>query len=250
MKLNKNMLINTIYALISLFILLFISVYILLPYFSIDRVVLDSELKFSRSFTEIAGLDKYSSYLFIDVDDVKQRVMNEPLVRKVYVKKLFPDTLDVTVYGREALASAFSNVEGISVPMCIDENGIVFQIGDEVKDIDLPVISGDIDFNNVTRGGGIPKVLIPLLKSLKSIRGESPNLYSSISEIYINKRGDMTFDLTLYFTFTPIKALVKGVLTGQELKNIVVVTSLLHDEGVSVNQVDFRSDEIVYKEKG
>lgn len=250
LKLNKQILVNIIFSLASLLIILFISVFILLPFFSIDKVNLDSELTFTRNFPDIAGLDKYSSYLFLNVNDVKNRIMNEPLVRKVYVKKSFPDTLNVTVYGREALASAFNEKDGISVPMCIDENGVVFQVGNEIKDIDLPVISGDIDFNNVTRGGSIPKVLIPLLKSLKVIRGESPKLYSSISEIYINKRGDMTFDLTLYFTYTSIKALVKGILTSQELKNIVVVTSLLHKEGVSVEQVDFRADEIVYKEKG
>ncbi len=60
----------------------------------------------------------------------------------------------------------------------------------------------------------------------------------------------MTFDLTLHFTFTSIKALVKGMLSSQELKNIVVVTSLLHKEDVTVDLVDFRSDEIVYRNKG
>lgn len=247
---NKVILIKIIYVLISLFIFMTISVFVLLPFFSIDKINLESELSFSRSFPEVAGLDKNSSFLFINIDNVKNRLLSEPLVRKVFIEKSFPDTLNITVYGREALAIAYSNREGISTPLCLDENGVVFQVGSDVKDVDLPVISGDIDFDNVTNGGEIPKALVPLLKSLKEIRGNSPTLYSSISEIYINKRGDMTFDLTLHFTFTTIKALVKGMLSSQELKNIVVVTSLLHKEDVTVDLVDFRSDEIVYRNRG
>lgn len=59
----------------------------------------------------------------------------------------------------------------------------------------------------------------------------------------------MTFDLTLNFTYSPIKALVKDILTVEQLKNIVVVISLLDKENISVDLVDFREDEIVYREK-
>lgn len=247
---NKNILIKIIYSLSATLLLLIITVYGFLPFFSVDKINLESELSFSDDFSTIAGLTSSSSLLFLNVENVKNRILSEPLVRKVFIEKSFPDTLNITVYGREALAIAYSENGGVSTPLCLDENGVIFQVGPEVKDVDLPVISGDIDFSNVTIGGEIPKALIPLLKCLKDIRRQSPDLYSSISEIYINKRGDMTFDLTLYFTFTNIRALVKGILSSQELKNIVVVTSLLHKEDVSVDLVDFRADEIVYRNEG
>lgn len=247
---NRDILIKTIYTLLVVLILMVLSVYVLLPYFTIDKINLDSELSFKREFIEVAGLNKNSSYLFLNVESVKNKLLREPLVRKVFIEKSFPDTLNITVYGREALAVAYSDRDGVSTPLCFDENGVVFKVGGDVDDVDLPVISGDIDFENVTAGGEIPVALVPLLKSLKGIRKRSPDLYASISEIYINKRGDMTFDLTLHFTFTSIKALVKGILTSQELKNIIVVTSLLHEKKVTVDLVDFRADEIVYRNRG
>ncbi|MGL1894325.1 MAG: FtsQ-type POTRA domain-containing protein [Spirochaetaceae bacterium] len=246
---NNSVLINLIYTLtVSLFIML-ITAFFILPYFTIKEIKLNSSLSFSSSLEQIAGLDSYSSYLLIKPKIIEDRILKEPLVRKVSVEKSFPDTLNITVLGRKALAISYIKKDGISIPLCFDENGVVFKIGEEINDINLPVISGDIDFKKVTMGGELPRVLVPLLKSLKNVRGSVPKLYSSISEISVIKRGEMTFDLILNFTHSPIKALVKDVLTIPQLKNIVVVISLLDKEEISVDLVDFREDEIVYREK-
>ena len=42
---------------------------------------------------------------------------------------------------------------------------------------------------------------------------------------------------------------MRDLITVDEIKNIIVVISLLEKEGVSVELVDFREDEIVYREK-
>lgn len=246
---NNRSIIIAIYSLLAtLGILLFFG-FVIIPFFTIKEIKLDSSLSFPTSLEKIAGLDSYSSFLFINSNDIENRILEQPLVRKVFVEKAFPDTLNITVLGRKALAIAYIDKDGSSLPVCFDENGVVFQIGDEIDDINLPIISGDIDFNMVSMGGELPRVLVPLLKSLKDIRGVAPILYASVSEIIVVKRGEMTFDLNLNFNFSPIKALVKGVLEVKELKNIVVVISLLQKESVSVEQVDFREDEIVYMEK-
>lgn len=246
---NNRYLFSSIYILTALLIFVFFLGFFILPFFSIKEIKLDSSLSFTRDIKYIAGLDNYSSFLFVDPDDIERRILEEPLVRKVYVEKTFPSTLNITVFGRKALATAYIDQEGISVPLCFDENGVVFQIGDEIEDVNLPVISGDIDFDTVTMGGELPKVLVPLLRSLKEIRGVSPDYYSAISEIMVTKRGEMTFDLIIHFTFSPIKAMVRDLLSAEELKNIIVVISLLEEEALSINHVDFREDEIVYREK-
>lgn len=246
---NNKSVISVIYILTILFFLITIMGFFVLPYFSIKEIKLDSSLSFSRDIKHIAGLDSYSSFLFVRPNEIEDRILKEPLVRKVYVEKIFPNILNITVFGRKALAIAYIQQEGLSVPLCFDENGVVFQVGDEIVDVNLPVLSGDVDFNKVTMGGELPKVLVPLLKSLKEIRGSYPNYYSAISEIMVTKRGDMTFDLILHLTFSPIKAMVRDILTAEELKNIIVVISLLEEESLSIEYVDFREDEIVYKEK-
>ncbi|OQY40049.1 MAG: hypothetical protein B6229_02565 [Spirochaetaceae bacterium 4572_7] len=247
---SREILIKIIYGLSIVFILIIFLVFVLFPFFKIDRVNLDSELVFSRNITEIAGLDSNSSFLFLNIDEVQSRLLREPLVRKVFIDKQFPNTLNITIFGREALVIGYANRDGLSIPLCFDENGVAFQIGERVEDVDLPVISGDIDFNKVTNGGGLPVVLVPLLKSLKEIRGIVPDIYSTISEIAIIKRGDMTYDLEMNFTFSKIRALLQGDICVEQLKNVVVVTSLLDRENVSVSFIDFRADQIVYKEEG
>lgn len=241
--------ITTIYSLLTVLILISVFGFFVLPFFTIKEIKLDSSLSFVSDIRKIAGLDKYSSFLFLNPDNIEKRILEQSLVRKVFVEKIFPDTLNITVFGRKALAIAYVEQDNISVPICFDENGVVFQIGNEIKDINLPVLSGDIDFQKVTMGGELPRVLVPLLKSLKEVRGGVPEYYTSISEIIVIKRGEMTFDLVMHFTFSPIKALIRDVLSVEELRNIVVVISLLDRESVSVDQVDFREDEIVYREK-
>lgn len=246
---NNKGIISVIYILTVILFLFIMTGFFILPYFSIKEIKLDSSLSFSRDIKNIAGLDRYSSFLFVNTEDIENRILNEPLVRKVHVEKVFPNILNITVFGRKALAMAYTQRDGLSIPLCFDENGVVFQVGDEIEDVDLPVISGDIDFDKVTMGGELPKVLVPLLKSLKDIRGNYPDYYSSISEIMVKKKGDMTFDLMLHLTFSPIKAVVRDILSGEELKNIIVVLSLLEEESLSIEYVDFREDEIVYREK-
>ncbi len=241
--------ITAIYSLFTLLILISVFGFFILPFFTIKEIKLDSSLSFVTEIEKIAGLDKYSSFLFLNPNTIEKRILEQPLVRKVFVQKSFPDTLNITVFGRKALAIAYIEQDNLSIPICFDENGVVFQIGSEIKDINLPVLSGDIDFQKVTMGGELPRVLVPLLKSLKEVRGSVPDYYTSISEIIVTKRGEMTFDLVMHFTFSPIKALVRDVISVEELKNIVVVISLLDRESVSVDQVDFREDEIVYREK-
>ncbi len=245
----NSYIIKCIYFLSILLIVISLLGFLILPFFSIKEIKLDSSLSFTSSIEKIAGLDKYSSFLFVDTKEIEERILHQPLVRNVSVEKSFPDTLKITVLGRKAIAIAYVEKQGFSVPLCFDENGVVFQIGDEISDVNLPVLSGDVDFNKVTMGGELPRVLVPLLKSLKEVRGEMPGYYTSISEVVVTKRGDMTFDLVLNFTFSPIKALVRDLITVDEIKNIIVVISLLEKEGVSVELVDFREDEIVYREK-
>lgn len=246
---SRLIMIKTVYSLIVMLFIMVIAIYLILPYFRIDRVnLLDPEIKFSRDITTLAGLNSYSSFLFLNTKRIEDKLMSEPLVRKVSVEKSFPDTLNIRIFGRDALAMAYDNRAGESVPLCFDENGVLFLEGDEVSYYDLPVLTGDMDFSGVSKGATIPKAVIPLLANLKEIRAKSPDLYSSISEISIIKKGDMTFDMVLFFTFTPIRAIVGSVLTPEQLESIVVLNSLLQRDKVSVEEVDFRSEEIVYRE--
>lgn len=246
---SSKSVIFTIYILAGILLLITVFGFFILPFFSIKEIKLDSSLSFSSDIKKIAGLDSYSSFLFVNSDEIEKRILEESLVRKVFVEKSFPDTLNITVFGRKALAIAYIVRNDISVPLCFDENGVIFRIGDEIEDINLPIISGDIDFNMVTMGGELPKILVPLLKSLKDVRGSLPDYYSVISEIVVIKRGSMTFDLALHFTFSPIKAMVRDIISIDELRNIIVVISLLEGESISIDYVDFRENEIVYKEK-
>lgn len=246
---SRDVMIKAIHGLLFIVFFMVLSIFLILPFFRIDKInLLDAEISFKRDIADIIGLNNYSSFLFLNTERVENKLLEEPLVRKVFAYKSFPDTLNVRIFGREALAIAYDTRDEKSIPLCFDENGVLFLEGKDVEFFDLPILTGDMDFSGVRKGGKLPRAVVPLLNNLKEIRAKNPELYSSISEISVIKKGDMTFDMVLFFTFTPIKAIVGSVLTPEQLESIVVVNSLLQRDGVSVNQVDFRSEEIIYRE--
>ncbi len=245
----KDLGIYTIYIEGIILLIILFSLFVIFPFFRIKEVnLIDSEISISMDDLAKAGLNSHTSFLFLDEKKIVNNIEHEPMVRKAIVEKKFPDKLEITVFGRKALAMAYTQVDSVIIPLSFDENGVLFEMGDEVEIGKLPIISGDLDFSNVTKGGALPRSIIPVLRDLKDIRLKTPDLYNSISEIYVEKKGESSFDMILFFTFTTIKARIGSSLTSSQLESIIVVNSLLHRDKTDIDEVDFRSREFIYRE--
>jgi cell division septal protein FtsQ len=127
-----------------------------------------------------------------DLEDVREKLKKNPLMREVEVARLLPDRLRVSIIERHPVALARRD----SSVVCVDDDGVMF--GDRTshwRGGDAPLISGLAD-----GGEGAQETnrrLISIYKKLKADldQGEPP-LWSQIDEIRFDKDEDARLVLT------------------------------------------------------
>jgi cell division protein FtsQ len=199
---------------------------------------------------EIAGLEDGASLLAVKADRVRALLESSPAVRRASVRRQLPDTLVVDLEARHALLVAFVSVDGATIPLAIDEDGLIFASGPRAVAADVPVISG-LAFSKWQPGTRLPAMLHPLLEDLDRLREDEPALYAFISEVVVARAGEGNVEVLVYPATgsTPIRA--GGRLTPELLKNAVLFLDVVRRERLEdrVREVDLRAPEVVYTER-
>jgi len=222
---------------------------LVVPRIVLKKIQVQSEVSLSDGdIYSLAGIDKGEYYYNIFPDEIKMRLEEYPEVRKASVEKVFPDKLQLYLYARKAVALALLNIEEKSVPVAIDNQGVVFNSGKDMESWDLPVITG-IRFATLNLGAELPEALMPLLKDLKVLQSREPELFNLLSEIRVERRGERGFDLILFLHSYPIRARIGNELDGHVLTNIIMVFDVLEKQKLTekIGEVDFRTKEIIYR---
>jgi cell division protein FtsQ len=189
-------------------------------------------------------------YFLINTYEIQERLMAHPLVRTALVQKVFPDTINLRLKGREPLLIALVNKNNKTIPVMIDEDGVVFQIADTVSDWNLPVLSG-LRFDSLDLGIRLPREIVPFLKDFKRLNEKNPGLGSLISEIKIIKTEAGEFEYIVYPLNFPKGVWVGRKIDASSIKYILLALKILQQEGMlhQVTDLDFRTGELVYKMK-
>jgi cell division protein FtsQ len=235
-----------IFSIAELFFHFFIA-----PRVLIKNIVITNDTGLSeQEILRIAGITRKEYYFLINAAQIRERLMAHPLVKGVAVEKIFPNTLKLTLTGRVPLLIALVTYQNRTVPISIDEEGVVFQIADGVSNWNLPVLSG-LQFQSLELGLRLPQEMLPFLQDFKRLSRQNPGLQSLISEIKVVKTDASDFEYVIYPT-----SYSKGVLIGRRLdvsivKYIFIALNLLEQEGIlhKVRDLDFRTGELVYKMK-
>ena len=222
----------------------------LTPRLLLRNVVLSSDLPLSQAeVLRAAGLEGAVEYFRVDPRAVAARLEAFPPVDQASVSKSFPDTLRIRLVGRRPLAALLaSDSQGRALPLAIDREGVVFQVGPELTVWDLPLLSG-VQFAEVRAGLQLPSSLRPLLGDLERLAGEEPALCRLISEIrLVPGRGDR-FELELFTVSHPVRLRLGERLTPESLRSALVVLDLLNAQGLlgRVRELDLRTGEVVYR---
>lgn len=202
----------------------------------------------SDQVVELAGIHPDLGYFKLDEAVIAERVMRNPLVKSAAVEKVFPDGLSITLKGRTPLACSYVDVDGRIVPVVFDEEGVVFQVGSEVTDQVLPVVSG-IDYTEVRPGVQLSARLHGFLEELKVLADTSPELYSLISEIKFDKKNNADFETLIFPSTHQIRVRIGSSINVSMLKSMVMFFALIENQDFSsqIEELDLRTGELVYR---
>ena len=196
-----------------------------------------------------AGITGTASFFSTDARAIEESLSGINTIASVKVFKQFPDKLKIILEGRKAVALIFANINGATVPVFFDNQGVIFQIGrmeeNEKLLFRLPVISGII-VENPYPGMRLPAVFIPLLEELEKIQASAPKLLESVSEIRINRRAFDTFDIVLYPVHQRISVRLSE-LNEDLLRYSLLMIDILASKDEGIESLDFRSGIASYK---
>ena len=240
-------------ALVLILILELVFHLVISPRMRVKQVRVAADRSLGLSNAEVLGLAgiRGNEYFFaLDEAIIERKILEYAPVKSVTVKKAFPDTLEIAVYPRVPLALSLATVSGVSVPIALDEEGVIFQIGASVENHNLPVISG-LTFEDVALGQRTHRALIGVLHDLKELRSTSPSLFNLISEIKFVTKNRSSFEVLLYPRDYRVRVRIGTQIDAGLLREILLVLDVFSKQGVIENlaEIDFRTDEAVARFK-
>lgn len=223
---------------------------IVAPQLQIRQIVVESNISIGRDeILGVAGIDGKEYYFSLDVEEVAQKLEEYPIIKEARVKKVFPDTIRIEIETRKAVGLALVEMDGKSVPVSFDEQGVIFQIGSNLTEWEIPIISG-LAFRNVELGMQLPSTLHPLLHDLSVLRMKSPTLFNLISEIRIVPLRQDDYELVLYPISYNIKVRIGNRIDKKLIQYTMLVLDVMKQQNITqkVKEIDFRSGEVIYTE--
>jgi len=190
---------------------------------------------------ETAGITSSLSYFTANAAAMETALMNLGVFESVRVFKHFPSRLQVILDDRRPVAQALASVNGRTVPVLIDRQGVIFGIGDFSPSLAgmLPVISG-ITIEDPFPGMRLPGLFVPLFAELDNIMISAPELLGAISELRVNRRLFDAFDLTLYPVHRRIRVRLDE-LNEATLRYTLLMVDVLAAREPEIMTIDFRS---------
>lgn len=242
-----------LFAFIFLFIFQFAARAALSSLFVIDniKVSMDSSIALTeKDILILSGLDNESSFFKLKSSDIEQKLLKYPLIKSAQVAIVFPGTVKINITGRTALALALYQDDGMSIPLAVDEEGVIFLAGRGIENWNLPVISG-LKFSEVRLGMRLPDDLLSTLTALNSLKLKNTELYSNISEIKLEKKNNLEYEVLLYMLNSKIRVRTGREIDPHVIKYALMVLDAVDRQGLagSMNELDFRTGEIVFRTK-
>ena len=192
----------------------------------------------------IAGLSESSSFFSTDTKAIEGALEELSSLTSAKVFKSFPDRLRIVLEARRPLAYSLVGLNGSTVPVLFDSEGVIFEVGGKALVDRLPVISGLV-IEGPVPGTRLPPTFVPFLKELEKIENSSPELLSAVSEFKILRKPFDGFDLLMYPVHRKIKVRLSEI-NEDILRYALLMVDVLAsgDEGIHadvIDTLDFRS---------
>ncbi len=224
--------------------------FVIAPRMTVRSITIKSDLSLSKEeILAVAGIEESLYYYNLDTAQIRENLEGLPTVREAVVEKIFPDALNITLYGRAPLAMFFfTTPEGASIPLVIDDQGVVFEIGSGVSVWDLPVITG-VRFRQLKVGMKLPEAIRPILQDLRTLQIQDPDLFRLISELRLISKSRGVLEILLYPIQYPVRLRLNSGLDPALIRNALIILDLLAGQEAlqRVRELDMRTGEVVYR---
>ncbi len=204
----------------------------------------------SRSMVlKAADLEGGSSFFSFDAARAQRSLEAIPAVAKATVTKRFPDGASIVLFPRKPLGVALADVDGRTVPVVFDVEGVVFSIAPKGGvALSGPILSG-LRFEHPREGMRLPNSLIPLLKSINDLRSGNPALLDALSEIRVVPRAYEGYELVVYPASRPVRVKIGSELNEEVLRYMMLLLDVLASREIETDELDFRTGTATYRAK-
>ena len=147
----------------------------------------------------------------------------------------------MTIKEREVVAKTIVDIDGRSLTMEIDRNGVIYASNDRSceSDSSIPLITG-IPFIEVQNGVRMPEMYRGLMEKIRSIRALSSNYFASLSEIEVVSKDYGGYELVLFPLHSKVRVLADQNLNEDTLKYMMVALDIVNSIQPDANMIDIR----------
>jgi cell division protein FtsQ len=224
------------------------------PLLTIRHVTVHSDVPLADDqVLVLSGIQSGEHWYTVPVAAIQKKLEASPLVRRAMVERVFPDTIRLTLWGRQPAALVLATADGRSLPVLVDEDGVVFKVGTSSADLELPVVSG-FTVGDMALGAQLPRAYRALFADLRAMREKAPAMCAAVSEVRVVPGGaaDLSpqdLDLLVYLTSSPVPIRARGSIDESLVKYALMAVDLLSRKGVlkDIQELDFRGGDVVYK---
>ncbi len=247
-KVSKVNLIKVLFLILGILIIVEALIYtILLPCLAPVKVTYTGLETFSaQQISNYLGITPKLTWIQFDSAKAASKLAGNAVIENVVIEKHFPDQVMVNIVERKAAAVSLVNVNGKTVPIQIDKNGVIFAVDRGMPSSSVPLVTG-FTFDTMAEGMRLNGKLRPLMEQIAEIQSTNPEYFSVLSEIRVISKDYGSYELELYPVHYRIKVLTDRTLNLESLQHMMVVLDVINSIQRDVSFLDLRHGSISYK---
>ncbi len=187
-----------------------------------------------------------TNWLQFDTSLAANELLSYSAVESVSVQKRFPNKIIVDVKERTPVAMTLANIDARTVPVLVDENGVIFESNTTNYASNLPLVTG-FEIDTFFDGMRLDNKFAPLLKQISEINAANAGYLQVISEIVITPKKYDNYELVIFPVHTKTRVLVDRNFTEDALKYMMVALDVVKSVSPNVSELDLRYGTVSYR---
>jgi len=191
-----------------------------------------------------------STWMQFDTNKAASLLSSIPGVESAVIDKRFPDRVIIQINEREPVAQTIVTVDNRSMPVQIDENGVLFPstASNAAIDTNVPLVTG-LPVDRVQEGMRIPEKYRTLMEQIAALRSLPQKYFAAISEIQVVPKEYGNYELVLYPIHSRVRVLTDRSLNEDALKYMMVVLDVVNSIEPDVSEIDLRYGSVAYRKR-